>query len=52
MNLNKSNSQLQVDGKMTSKGADKVGFMQALALIILALSALILAISALILALK
>lgn len=52
MNLNKSNSQLPVDGKMTSKGADKVGFMQALALIILALSALVLSVSALILALK
>lgn len=52
MNLNKSTSQLQVDGKMTSKGADKVGLIQALALCGFALASIILAVSALIWALK
>jgi len=30
-----SNSQLKVDGKMSEKGADRVGLLQAIALIIL-----------------
>lgn len=32
----KSNSQLKVDGKMTNNGADKVGLIQAIALLIFA----------------
>lgn len=52
MQNHNSNSQLKVDGKMTENGADKVGKMQATALIIFALSALVLALSALIAILK
>lgn len=33
----KSNSQLKVDGKMTNNGADKVGLIQAIALLIFAM---------------
>ncbi|STY99822.1 Uncharacterised protein [Moraxella lacunata] len=51
-NNHKSNSQLQIGGKMTSKGADKVGLIQAVALCGFALASIILAMSALILALK
>ncbi len=36
-----SNSQLKVDGKMTSKGADRVGLLQSIALIIFAVASLI-----------
>ncbi|MGC3818648.1 hypothetical protein [Acinetobacter sp. G11] len=35
MNDHTSNSQLKVDGKMSEKGADRVGFLQAIALLIL-----------------
>lgn len=51
-NNHKSNSQLQIGGKMTPKGADKVGLIQAVALCGFALASIILAVSALILALK
>lgn len=51
-NNHKSNSQSQIGGKMTSKGADKVGLIQAVALCGFALASIILAVSALILALK
>ena len=35
MNDHTSNSQLKVDVKMSEKGADRVGFLQAIALLIL-----------------
>lgn len=47
-----SNSQLKVDGKMTSKGADRVGLMQGLALIILAIGVLGFAAAAILYAIK
>ena len=38
----KSNSQLKVDGKMTNNGADKVGLIQAVALLVFALGTAVL----------
>lgn len=52
MRNHKSTSQLKVDGKMTSKGADRVGLIQAIALCGFALATIILAVSALIFVLK
>ena len=52
MQKNTSNSQLKVDGKMTSKGADRVGLMQGLALIILAIGVLGFAAAAILYAIK
>lgn len=37
----KSSSQLKVDGKMTPKGADRVGLLQAIAWLITAIAFLI-----------
>lgn len=37
MNDHTSNSQLRVDGKMSEKGADRVGLLQAIALMIIAI---------------
>lgn len=36
-----SNSQLKVDGNMSESGADRVGLLQSVALIIFAISALV-----------
>lgn len=47
-----SNSQLKVDGKMTEQGADRVGLLQAIALIIFAVSVLILAVGGFVVAVK
>lgn len=52
MQKHTSNSQLKVDGKMTEQGADRVGLLQAIALIIFAVSILILAIGGLVVAVK
>lgn len=41
----KSNNQLRVNGKMTSKGADRVGLILAISALIFALAVLIGAIS-------
>jgi hypothetical protein len=40
-----SNSQLKVDGKMSEQGADRVGLLQARALIIFAWATVIMAIA-------
>ncbi len=45
MHKHTSDSQLKVDGKMTSKGADRVGMLQGIALLIFAISALVVSIS-------
>lgn len=47
-----SNSQLKVDGKMTAEGANRVGILQAIALIIFAIAALVAAIGAVAWAIK
>ena len=47
-----SNSQLKVDGKMSESGADRVGLLQSIALIIFAVSALVTAAGVLIWATK
>ncbi|MEG2263595.1 MAG: hypothetical protein RSC68_04405 [Acinetobacter sp.] len=47
-----SNSQLKVDGKMTSKGADRVGLLQGIALNILAIGVLVFAVAAIFYATK
>ena len=47
-----SNSQLKVDGKMTSKGADRVGLLQGIALIIFSISVLGFAYAAILYAVK
>ncbi|WP_165382976.1 hypothetical protein [Acinetobacter sp. WCHAc060033] len=52
MQKHTTNSQLKVDGKMTSKGADRVGLLQGVALLVLALSALGLSVAAILYALK
>ncbi|EXB48695.1 MULTISPECIES: hypothetical protein [Acinetobacter] len=41
MNKHTTNSQLKVDGKMSESGADFVGKLQSIALIILALAVLV-----------
>ncbi|WP_166739055.1 hypothetical protein [Alkanindiges illinoisensis] len=47
-----SNSQLRVDGKMTPQGANRVGLLQAIALIIFALAGLVSSIGLLIWVIK
>ena len=47
-----SNSQLRVDGKMTPKGADRVGMLQGVALIIFAIGMLGFAAAAIMYSLK
>ena len=47
-----SNSQLKVDGKMTAEGANRVGTLQAVALIIFASAALIAALAGMVWAFK
>ncbi|MCU4576077.1 hypothetical protein KTJ34_01450 [Acinetobacter courvalinii] len=44
MNKHTTNSQLKVDGKMSESGADFVGKLQSIALIILALAVFITAV--------
>lgn len=45
LNQFKTSSQLKVDGKMTPKGADTVGLIQAVAWLIIAIAILVFAIS-------
>lgn len=52
MQKNTSNSQLKVDGKMTSKGADRVGLLQGIALLVLSVSTLGLSVAAILYSLK
>lgn len=47
-----SNSQLKVDGKMTPKGADRVGMLQGMALVIIATGVLGFAVAAILYSMK